>query len=56
VGESSWDQILTATDVKWWVKNMGLQLDEIKLYQGLPGLNKILPKLFGQGIIIKIKK
>jgi len=44
------------SDVQWWIKNMGLHLDEIRLYQGMPFLNKILPKLFGQGIIVKIKK
>jgi methionine biosynthesis protein MetW len=46
----------TAGDVKWWVKSMGLNLDDLKLYQGLPFLNKIFPKFFGQGIIIKISK
>lgn len=46
----------TAGDAKWWVKSLGFHLEEIKLYQGLPGLNKIFPKFFGQGIIICIKK
>ncbi len=46
----------TATDIKWWISSLGLKLDRLKLYQGLPFLNKIWPTMFGQGIIIKIKK
>ncbi len=44
----------TASDVRWWVKSIGFNLDRIVLYEGLPGLNKIFPSLFGQGIIIQI--
>lgn len=46
----------TAGDARWWVKNMGFQLDQLKLYQGLPLLNKIRPNLFAQGIMVKISK
>lgn len=44
----------TVKDVKWWVKALGFNLDKLIVYEGLPILNRIWPKLFGQGIIIKI--
>jgi len=44
----------TAEDVRWWSKALNLKLDKIIIYEGLPILNKIFPKLFGKGIIIKI--
>ncbi|PWB39051.1 MAG: hypothetical protein C3F02_00320 [Parcubacteria group bacterium] len=46
----------TAADARWWVRNLGLQLDQLKLYQGLPLLSRVFPKLFAQGIIIKISQ
>lgn len=46
----------TVTDMKWWVDNMGLKLVDIKIYQGVPFFKKIMPKLFGQGIIVNIRK
>jgi methionine biosynthesis protein MetW len=42
----------TVRDVKWWVKALNFDLSTLIVYEGLPGLNKIMPKLFGQGIFI----
>jgi len=44
----------TATDIVLWVKAMGLHLNKLILYEGLPVLNKLFPKLFAKGIIVKI--
>jgi methionine biosynthesis protein MetW len=46
----------TVKDMKWWIGAMNLKLDKIVIYEGLPIFNKLMPKLFGQGIIVKIKK
>ena len=45
----------TVKDMEWWIEAVGFELDKIVLYEGLPILNKIFPKLFCQGIIVKIK-
>lgn len=45
----------TATDVIWWVKSCNLNLGKMYLYQGITLLNKILPKIFAQGILIYIR-
>lgn len=45
----------TVRDVKWWIKAINFNLEKIVIYQGVPVLNKICPKLFGRGILIKIK-
>lgn len=46
----------TVSDTRWWVKGLGFKIIDFHVYQGLPGLKKIWPRLFGQGIIIKISK
>ncbi|MBU1895920.1 class I SAM-dependent methyltransferase [Patescibacteria group bacterium] len=46
----------TVSDIRWWLKELGFNLVFLKLYEGLPLLNKIFPSLFSQGIIIKISK
>ncbi|NQU99836.1 MAG: methyltransferase domain-containing protein [Parcubacteria group bacterium] len=46
----------TVRDIRFWVKSVGFNLDKLLMYQGLPLLNKLLPSLFAQGIIIKISK
>lgn len=46
----------TVSDVRWWVKYLGFKLLFLHIYEGLPGLKKIWPTLFGQGIIIVINK
>ena len=45
----------TAKDIVDWVGFLGLKLEKKIIYEGLPGLNNLLPSLFGQGIIIYIK-
>ena len=44
----------TVRDCIWWVNSQGANLDKLVIYQGLPGLKKIMPSLFGQSIIIKV--
>jgi methionine biosynthesis protein MetW len=46
----------TTKDVKWWVRSLGFELNNLVLYEGLPFLNKIFPSLFAQGIIINISE
>ncbi len=46
----------TVRDVRFWVKTLGLQLDKMILYEGLPFLSHLWPSLFGQGIIFFISK
>ena len=44
----------TVSDVKWWVENIHFNLDKLIVYEGIPFLNKLIPSLFGKGIIIVI--
>ncbi|MDO8626789.1 MAG: class I SAM-dependent methyltransferase [Candidatus Magasanikbacteria bacterium] len=46
----------TVRDMRFWVASLGLKIEKLVLYQGLPVLNKIFPKLFSQGMIVFIKK
>jgi hypothetical protein len=46
----------TVKDVEWWLKSMNYNLIDMKLYKGLKLFNKIMPKLFSQGIVINVKK
>lgn len=46
----------TVRDVKFWVTSLGFNLDSLIVYEGVPFFNKILPSIFGQGILIKISK
>lgn len=46
----------TYKDAKWWLKELNMaHLATIHLYEGIPLLNRILPNLFGAGIIVEIK-
>ena len=45
----------TVRDMSFWVDSMGYKIDRMVLYEGLPLLNKLFPKLFAQGIIVYIK-
>ncbi len=45
----------TVTDMNFWVQSMDLEIEKMVLYEGLPILNKVFPKLFSQGILIYIK-
>ncbi|MFA5175237.1 MAG: methionine biosynthesis protein MetW [Patescibacteria group bacterium] len=44
----------TLSDIKWWVKSLGFNIESLELYEGFPILNKIFPSLFAQGILLKI--
>ncbi len=47
----------TLRDLKWWLNVLGISDNsEIKVYEGIPVLNKIFPSLFGMGFIVFIKK
>jgi hypothetical protein len=46
----------TYTDAKWWLKSLGIQNYTLHCYKGIPLLNKILPSIFGAGMIIEISK
>ncbi|MEK7659304.1 MAG: class I SAM-dependent methyltransferase [Patescibacteria group bacterium] len=44
----------TVKDIRWWLRELGLNSYNLKLYEGIPLLNKIWPSLFGQGIWVFI--
>ncbi|MBU4142860.1 class I SAM-dependent methyltransferase [Patescibacteria group bacterium] len=44
----------TVSDVKWWLKSLGFNIESLELYEGIPLLNKIWPSLFAQGMVFKI--
>lgn len=44
----------TVRDMKFWLSEQGIKNYELKLYEGIPILNKIWPSLFGQGIWVFI--
>ncbi len=46
----------TVRDVIFWVNSLNLKLNKLILYQGIPILNKLIPSLFGKGIIIHISE
>jgi len=46
----------TARDARRWLLSLGIPLENMFFYEGLPFLNKIIPTLFAQGMIIYIKK
>jgi len=45
----------TQNDVHWWVKAIGWELEELRSYEGLAGLNRIFPSWCAMGMIIKVK-
>lgn len=44
----------TVADLEFWVNSLGCKIDKMVLYEGLPGLNKLFPALFSQGIIVHV--
>lgn len=46
----------TVRDMRFWVKSINFEMKSLFLYEGLPILNKLIPKLFGQGMLIHITK
>lgn len=46
----------TLTDVRWWLRALGITKYKILCYKGVPFLNRIIPSLFGAAIIVYIDK
>ncbi len=46
----------TVSDLKFWLNFLEIRDYKLSLYKGIPLLNKLIPSLFGAGIIIKINK
>lgn len=47
----------TVTDMKWWLKALGLQKNAtIKTYKGVPFLKHLWPSLFAAGVVVILKK
>lgn len=46
----------TVRDVLWWVPQIGLHLESLVVYQGLPFLKNLMPKLFGRGIFLYVRR
>lgn len=44
----------TARDMEFWINSLGFTMKKMVLYEGLPVLNKIFPKLFSQGMIVYV--
>lgn len=45
----------TLKDIRWWVRAMGWNLECLRCYEGLNGLNKLLPSWCAMGMVLKIK-
>ena len=46
----------TYRDMKWWLNELGLEKrSEVRLYEGIILLNKVLPSLFAMGILVVIR-
>ena len=46
----------TYRDLKWWLKASGYKKYSIHVYEGVPVLNRILPALFGKGLLVHLPK
>lgn len=46
----------TIADTRSWVKALGLKIEALIAYEGIPVINKLWPAMFSQGIIIYIKR
>jgi 2-polyprenyl-3-methyl-5-hydroxy-6-metoxy-1,4-benzoquinol methylase len=46
----------TDADVRYWLRALGYTNYVIFHYQGVPGLNRLLPALFAAGIVVFLKK
>jgi methionine biosynthesis protein MetW len=44
----------TVTDLRWWLTKLNLDSCDFKFYEGTPILNRLLPRLFAKGQIVKI--
>lgn len=45
----------TVRDMLKWIDYLGLKSKKIIIYEGLPGLNRLWPSLFGQGLLIYLQ-
>lgn len=45
----------TASDMKWWLRNLQIKKYKILFYRGVPILNKLAPSLFAAGMVVAIK-
>ena len=45
----------TVKDTRWWVKALGWELQDLQCYEGVNGLNQLIPSWFAMGIIIMIR-
>ena len=46
----------TVSDLNWWMKSLGYKNFEVKTYEGIPILNRILPSIFAMGIVVRVSK
>lgn len=44
----------TYSDLEWWVRELGYQNYSIHTYEGVPLLNKIMPSVFSQGLVLQV--
>lgn len=45
----------TVADTRSWISKFGLNIRNLKTYQGLPLLNRLIPNIFGAGIILMVE-
>jgi methionine biosynthesis protein MetW len=46
----------TLRDMRWWLAELGLKdCSEVAVYRGIPGVNRILPGMFGMGMIVEVR-
>jgi len=46
----------TLRDLRWWLAQLGyLEQTQLHVYEGIPGLNRLFPSLFGMAIVGEIK-
>ena len=45
----------TMSDMKSWTTEIGFDLEKLIMYEGVPGLNKLWPSMFAQGMIVFLK-
>lgn len=46
----------TYKDMRWWLAELGYgSRSEVRAYEGVPGLNRLMPGLFAKGLIARIK-
>jgi 2-polyprenyl-3-methyl-5-hydroxy-6-metoxy-1,4-benzoquinol methylase len=46
----------TIRDMRWWLTALGYTKFTIIPYHGVPGLNRLMPNLFAEGMIVSVEK